>query len=207
MACMPVLFVHAVQTSNVHDNGPQSRTKWDEKNEIKPWKSRCQQCHKVLANDNDKVAAHVICYPCFPLNMCCGCLTFKRTCKHCNNDSNAGSSICRCSCWFCAYANVCWQDLCYSQSIDKEGKTKDKQDCTMCQSDGAAWPENHVCTTMCCPGFPCGGKVEYDKVKEAETYKVRITLGLVWAPAQARPAVAVCVLEGSPASKAWECAA
>lgn len=82
--CIPSLFVHATKTTDKHSK---ERSKYNKH-------TKCSQCGKVVG-DNDRVAAHVVSYPCFmPF---CGWLTLKTTCKKCNNTKNAESSNGR---WF-----------------------------------------------------------------------------------------------------------
>lgn len=50
--------------------------------------SRCAQCGVSVGPHGEptqRVAAHVMGYPCGPCNCCCARLTLKTTCKHCND--------------------------------------------------------------------------------------------------------------------------
>lgn len=49
----------------------------------------CSQCGVELT-PHTHVAAHVISYPCYCFNCCLGILSFKTTCKKCNNANKIG---------------------------------------------------------------------------------------------------------------------
>jgi hypothetical protein len=145
--CCPTLFVHAKNTTNVHNN---ERNEFNLRNK----KDICQQCHAEVDLEErvDKktgvktyargtVAAHVVAYPCFPLNPCCGWLTFKRTCKRCNNHRNAESGLFSCSSTMCA---ACYYRL----------------------SGGEAYNQSYYC---CCPSFPCCCLSKVEQVKGRDT--------------------------------------
>lgn len=106
--CFPALFVHAKHTTRVHD-----AEKKEFRNKFKAAEKLvyCRQCHAQLNVDGkrDYVAAHVVTYPCFPLNMCCGRLLLKQTCSKCNYTKNAESSCVKCSCFTpcCACPGPC----------------------------------------------------------------------------------------------------
>ena len=58
--------------------------------------SRCHQCGKSLSVATDRVAAHVVAYPC--VNGILGCMTLRSTCKRCN--SGRGRH------WYCRIESV-----------------------------------------------------------------------------------------------------
>jgi hypothetical protein len=83
-------YIHATSTTDAH---PKKRRKHK-------YSKRCSQCFKKL-DDNTRVAAHVVAYPCFCLNCCFGILTLKTTCKKCNSQNKAGKKKVDRQGWFC----------------------------------------------------------------------------------------------------------
>ena len=74
-----LLHVHATNTTDLHK---QERRKFE-------YAEKCSQCRADLDN-NTHVAAHVVTYPCYCCNCCCGILSLKTTCKACNNYNKDG---------------------------------------------------------------------------------------------------------------------
>lgn len=80
-----VLYVHATGTTGQH--APARRRH--------KYASVCSQCGRQLGVA-DHVAAHVVAYPCYCVNCCCGVLTLKTTCRRCNGRNRLGK---RCVDW------------------------------------------------------------------------------------------------------------
>lgn len=81
-------FVHAGGTS--HFDGAQHKAS------RYAYFARCSQCGTAVGPQGapaQRVAAHVMGYPCAPCNCCCARLTLKTTCKECN-DRARGSPGC-----------------------------------------------------------------------------------------------------------------
>ena len=72
------LHVHVVGTTGLHAR---------ERREYK-YAPRCSQCG-VAVDATQHVGAHVLTYPCFPFNQCCGTPSLKTTCRACNSRHRA----------------------------------------------------------------------------------------------------------------------
>ena len=76
--CVPILFVHAIGTSNLDANARNGFCRNSGKN-------ACVQCGGKADRSQIYRAAHTIAYIYFPLNCCIGNLTLQHVCSKCNH--------------------------------------------------------------------------------------------------------------------------
>ena len=83
------LFVHAIGTTGKDAAARRAHR----------YATRCAQCGTRVDEPSDRVAAHVIAYPCGI--GCCGWMTLRTTCKKCNAKSSTHSPK-RSAFWGCS---------------------------------------------------------------------------------------------------------